>query len=201
MCREKSIFSKVQPKAHLRKRLLLSRLGRLAGFCLVFLLLGGGLCEGGILLRGKEAKAEIGRKPASYFSGKSYSVLVLERKDRDRPHRDPIDAVIFNTGGGTFDKRRTRDRNQVVVLDSAKGRSGAPLDAETLSKVLSVIEKNHMVPAIFRRRSGEEQAVVFTDSSNVCDVYETPKGIRVHVKRASFDRSLVENPIRVRKLP
>ena len=162
--------------------------------------IGSSVCEGGTLFIGQKAKKRIGG-PRAHLSSKAYSVLILRRVDRDPIHLEPIDAIIFNTGGGTFKKKRTRDRDHIVLLDSPVGRPGEVVTAEGLEKYLTLIESNHMVPFVYEGQKGEELAVIYTDPYNTCYAYETPEGIRIDIKSpSSRHRSLEEYTIQIRKL-
>lgn len=166
------------------------------GVCLFFM--GTLPCEGGTLFIGQKAKKLIG-KPKDRFSSKNYSALILTRTDRNPTHLEPIDAVLFNPEGGTFEKKRSRDRDHIVILDGPTGKRGEPVTAETLPKYLALLEMNHMVPFVYQGDKGEELAVIYTDPHNTCYAYETPAGIRVDVKHpSSRHRSLEEYSIQMR---
>ena len=154
--------------------------------------------EGGTLLIGKRAKEAVG-KPKVHLAEGTYSVLILYRNERNPIHLEPIDAVIFNTGGGNFEKKRIRDRDQVVVLNNPSGRAGEKVTPETLPRYLSLLEENHMIPFVFQGTKGEERALIYTDPYNSCYVYETKEGLRVDVRSPSYRyRSLKENPFSFR---
>ena len=175
---------------------------KLMFFLALWVLVAGSSCDAGTLLIGKKAKALVG-KPKDHLSASSYTVLVLERNDRNPPHLDPIDAIIFNPGKGTFEKKRTRDRNHRVILDSPTGRPGEKVTPSSLQKYLSLIEANHMIPFVFQGKKGEELALIYTDPYNTSFVYEMPDGIRVDVTGpfGNRHRGFDEMPIHIRKLP
>lgn len=160
-----------------------------------------GRCEGGTLLIGNDAKGRIGN-PKEHLSKVPYTVLILDRDSRNPIHLAPVDAVIFNTEGGKFLKKRTDDRDQIVLLDVAAGLPGVTVTEETLPEYLSLIEDNHMIPFVFQDDFGKELAVIYTDPYNICYAYETPNGIRIHVKHSPTRvyRSLEDKPLRIRKL-
>ncbi|MFH1858331.1 MAG: hypothetical protein ABH845_05470 [Candidatus Omnitrophota bacterium] len=158
-------------------------------------------CEAGTLVMEEDAKDRIG-KPEEHFLSQPYSVLLLERKTRNPIHLEPIDALIFNTGGGKFRKIRAQDRNQVVVLDTMAGFPGDRVTKDNLATYLGLAEANHMTPFVFEGEDGKELAVIYVDPYNICYAYQTPKGIRIQVKGAPFQlyRSLEDKPIRLRNL-
>ena len=165
---------------------------------LVFM--GASISEAGTLIIGRGAKKRIGGLKG-HLSSRSYSVLVLNRVDRDPIYLDPIDAIVFNTDGGNFRKKRTRDRDHIVILDDPLGYPGEGVTPETLQKYLSLIESNHMIPFVYQGRMGEELAIIYTDPYNTCYAYETPEGIRIDVKSPSSRyRSLEKYTIHFRKL-
>jgi len=146
------------------------------------------------LLSGKAAKAHLGQLQHHFNQG-SYSVLLLARKSRTPSYLDPIDAIIFNTGGGTFDKKRGRDRDQIVLLDSPEGHPGERLTSNILLNYLASIDRNHMKPFVLQGKQGEELAVVFTDPHNRCKAFETEDGVRIVVEGTSL-RPEKRHPIR-----
>lgn len=152
------------------------------------------------LIGGKEALTLLGDLKR-HFSKHPYSILVLERHDRQPIHLEPIDAILFNPGEGSFEKVRTRDRNHRLVLNSPVGQPGERLTPERLERFLNLIKANHMVPYILKGTDGEERMVVFVDPYNVCRATQGPKGVLVSVEADPFGRArtLGENPIWFRK--
>lgn len=152
------------------------------------------------LIGGKEALTTLGDFQR-HFSKQPYSVLILDRRERQPIHLEPIDAVLFSPGKGSFEKIRSRDRNHRLLLNSAGGRAGETLTPELLQRLLGLIKSNHMVPYILKDENGQERLVVFTDPYNNCTAHQTSKGISVSVHADPFGRpkTLEENPIWIRK--
>ena len=133
------------------------------------------------LISGKEAAKLLGMDQKRHFTKGTYSVLVLDRHDRQPIQLDPIDAILFNPGGGSFKKLRTRDRDHRLLVNSPVGRRGEALTPDLLTRLFTLIEANHLVPHILKDETGNELLVVFTDLYNVCEVRRTEKGIFVWV--------------------
>ena len=117
-----------------------------------------------------------------HFSKRPYSVLVLERRDRQPIHLEPVDAILFNPGAGSFEKIQTRDRNHRLLLNSTVGAAGETLTSERLKKFVALIKSNHMIPYVLKDENGVEQMVVFADPYNTCTATRTAKGILVSVE-------------------
>ena len=137
-----------------------------------------------------------------HFSKQPYSVLVLERHDRQPIHLEPVDAILFNPGGGSFERIRSRDRDHRLLLNSAVGGRGEALTSELLKRFLTFIKSNHMVPYVLKDENGVEQMVVFVDPYNTCTAHRTSKGILVSVESDPSHRlkTLEENSIWFRVL-
>ena len=90
-----------------------------------------------------------------HFSKRPYSVLVLERRDRQPIHLEPVDAILFNPGAGGFEKIQSRDRNHRLVLNSPVGSAGEALTPERLKRFIAFIKSNHMIPYVLKNENGE----------------------------------------------
>ena len=152
------------------------------------------------LVGGKEALTLLGDM-RRHFSKRSYSILLLERLDRQPPYLEPVDAILFNSGGGSFKKIQTRDRDHRLILNSPAGGAGETLTPEFWDRLIGLIKRNHMVPYVLKDENGQEQMVAFVDPYNTCTATRTPKGILVSVEaHPSFrQRTLEENSIWFRK--
>ena len=152
------------------------------------------------LVDGKEALTLLGDM-RRHFSKRPYSVLLLERVDRQPPYLEPIDAILLNPGEGSFEKIQTRDRDHRLLLNSSAGRSGETLTPELWQRLMLLIKMNHMVPYVFKDENGQEQMVAFVDPYNSCTASRTQKGILVSVEaHPSFrQKTLEENSIWFRK--
>ena len=136
-----------------------------------------------------------------HFSKQPYSVLVLERRDRQPIYLEPVDAVLFSPGSGSFEKIQTRDRNHRLLLNSPTGAAGETLTGERLKRLLTLIKSNHMIPYVLKDENGMEQMVVFADPYNTCAATRTAKGILVSVEADPGHRAktLEERAIWLRK--
>lgn len=152
------------------------------------------------LIGGKEAMALLGDLKR-HFAKRPYSVLVLERHDRQPIYLEPVDAILFNPGSGGFEKIRNRDRDHHLVLNSPVGSSGETLTPERFTQLLTLMKSNHMVPYVLKDENGEEQMVVFVDPYNTCSATRTSEGILVSVEAdpAHRGRTLEERAIWLRR--
>jgi len=174
---------------------------RKGGFVILALCLFASAAQADALTGGIEAKRLLGDLKR-HFAKQSYSVLILERHDRQPIHLEPIDAILFNPGGGSFEKIRIRDRNHRLILNSPVGSRGEELTPDLLKRLLGLIERNHMVPYVLKDVEGRERMVVFTDPYNVCNAHKSSKGIFVSIESHPFRRSktlVEESPVWFRK--
>jgi len=148
------------------------------------------------LVKGKEASKLLGDLER-HFSKGSYAVLVLERRDRQPIHLEPIDAIVLNPAGGSFKKVRSRDRVHRLLVDTPGGSGGMALTPQLTQRLLSLIKTNHMVPYVLKDAAGEEKLLVFADPYNSCTISERDGGIDLSVRERPSRRPVTMEEERI----
>ncbi|MDD2703201.1 MAG: hypothetical protein PHC33_04265 [Candidatus Omnitrophica bacterium] len=114
-----------------------------------------------------------GRRAAEYisgfadkFTGRKYSALILERRNRSPETGGMIDALVFipargGAQGCTYRFIRRLDEDYVVGLYAAEGREFAAVTAGDIPGYRRMIKGNMMSAFVILDRDGTEEAVVY----------------------------------------
>jgi hypothetical protein len=114
-----------------------------------------------------------GRRAAEYingfadkFTGRKYSALILERRNRSAETGGMIDALVFipareGARGDTYRFIRRLDEDYVVRLYAAEGREFTSVTAGDIPGYRKMIKDNMMSVFVVLDRDGTEDAVVY----------------------------------------
>jgi hypothetical protein len=116
-------------------------------------------------LSGKRA-AEYINGFAEKFTGRQYSALLLERRNRSAQTGGMIDALVFipareGSKNHTYRLIRRLDEDYVLRLHTAEGREPAAVLPGDIPRYQKLIKDNMMAPFVIHDKEGAEIMIVY----------------------------------------
>jgi hypothetical protein len=126
-------------------------------------------------LSGKKAQDYIGNL-SERVRKNSYSVILLERRNRDTITDAELDGIIFNPLGDKYHYIRRLDDEHSLKLNVTDGRQASLVSPNNISEYETLIKENKLDPHVILDKDGKELGIIYCSLKNQITWSKNKKG-------------------------
>jgi hypothetical protein len=119
------------------------------------------------------AKELVGKKAEEYIGDlsdriakSSYSVILLERRNRDNLTNAKLDGIVLMPLNAKFRYIRQLDEDHRLKLNVASGRQAVALDPSNIAEYGRLIKENKLNPHVILDKQAKEVMIVYCSLNN-----------------------------------